>query len=91
MKFHFIAIANEAESFIFLNLLPRTLKIFIMEAAPSVETVYQGVYTLYNNPNSTEKQKASEWLDRFQKSVSFNKIFPWKKCRVKCQKFNLKL
>lgn len=40
-----------------------------MEAAPSVETVYQGVYTLYNNPNSTEKQKASEWLDRFQKSV----------------------
>lgn len=41
-----------------------------MEAAPTTEAVYQGVYALYNNPDSAEKEKASQWLDSLQKSVS---------------------
>lgn len=41
-----------------------------MEAAPTTEAVYQGVYALYNNPDSAEKEKASKWLELLQKSVS---------------------
>lgn len=41
-----------------------------MEAAPTTEAVYQGVYALYNNPDSAEKEKASKWLESLQKSVS---------------------
>lgn len=41
-----------------------------MESAPTTDAVYQGVFTLYNNPNNTEKEEASKWLDLFQKSVS---------------------
>lgn len=41
-----------------------------MEAAPTTEAVYQGVYALYNNPDSVEKEKASKWLESLQKSVS---------------------
>lgn len=37
---------------------------------PTAEAVLQGVYTLYNNPNKQEKEKASRWLEEFQKSVS---------------------
>lgn len=40
-----------------------------MEAAPTCEAVYQGVYALYNNPDNAEKEKASKWLDLLQKSV----------------------
>lgn len=37
---------------------------------PSIETVYQAVYTLFKDSNVTEKEKASLWLGEFQKSVS---------------------
>ncbi|XP_058821533.1 transportin-3 isoform X2 [Topomyia yanbarensis] len=36
---------------------------------PTAEAVLQGVYTLYNNPNKLEKEKASKWLEAFQKSI----------------------
>lgn len=41
-----------------------------MEAPPTADTVYQSVLTLYNNPDTSEKEKASKWLDSLQKSVS---------------------
>lgn len=41
-----------------------------MDAAPTAEAVYQGVYALYNNPDTAEKEKASKWLEMLQKSVS---------------------
>lgn len=41
-----------------------------MEAPPTTDTVYQSVLTLYNNPDTNEKEKASKWLDSLQKSVS---------------------
>lgn len=41
----------------------------IMDTTPSADKVYQGVYTLYNNPNNTEKEQAAKWLEDFQKSV----------------------
>ncbi|KAL1139884.1 hypothetical protein AAG570_006861 [Ranatra chinensis] len=44
-----------------------------METPPSLETVYQAVYTLYHNADTTEKEKASWWLGELQKSV-----FSWK-------------
>jgi hypothetical protein len=40
-----------------------------MQTAPSLENVYEAVYTLFNNQNSSEKEKASAWLDELQKSV----------------------
>lgn len=43
-----------------------------MEAPPTTDTVYQSVYALYNNPDTSEKEKASKWLDSLQKSVSEN-------------------
>lgn len=42
----------------------------MMQTAPTTDVVYQGIFTLYNNPNNTEKEKASKWLDEFQKSVN---------------------
>lgn len=42
----------------------------MMESAPTTEAVYQGVYTLYNNENAAEKEKASKWLEQLQNSVS---------------------
>lgn len=43
-----------------------------MKSAPTTEDVYQGVYALYNNPDSAEKEKAAKWLESLQKSVSKN-------------------
>nr|XP_018908607.1 PREDICTED: transportin-3 [Bemisia tabaci] len=40
---------------------------------PSIETVYQAVYTLFKDSNVTEKEKASLWLGEFQKS-----LYAWK-------------
>lgn len=41
-----------------------------MEDSPSIETVYEAIYALYNqNTNPTEKQRASNWLNEMQKSV----------------------
>lgn len=47
----------------------------MMESAPTTEAVYQGVYTLYNDTNVAEKEKASKWLTQLQNSVSFSSIF----------------
>ncbi|XP_046738771.1 transportin-3 [Diprion similis] len=44
-----------------------------MDSSPSLETVYQAVFSLYNNPNPAEKEKASVWLGELQSSV-----FAWK-------------
>ena len=43
--------------------------------APTTEAVYQGVYALYNNPDTAEKEKASKWLDLLQKSVIYLKNY----------------
>lgn len=45
-----------------------------MESPPTTEAVYQGVYTLYNNTNTVEQEKASKWLEQLQNSVSFSII-----------------
>lgn len=34
-----------------------------------METVYQAISALYDNPNASEKEKASLWLGDVQKSV----------------------
>lgn len=41
----------------------------MMESPPTTEAVYQGVYTLYNNTNTVEQEKASKWLEQLQNSV----------------------
>ncbi|XP_052902812.1 transportin-3 isoform X1 [Anopheles moucheti] len=41
---------------------------------PTAEAVLQGVFTLYNDPNNAEKEKASKWLEEFQKSIHSWKI-----------------
>lgn len=43
-----------------------------MESPPTTEAVYQGVYTLYNNSNTVEQEKASKWLEQLQNSVSIH-------------------
>lgn len=45
----------------------------MMESAPSTEAVYEGVYTLYNNTNTVEQEKASKWLEQLQNSVSIQR------------------
>lgn len=40
-----------------------------MQAAPPLENVYQAVSSLFNNPDNSEKEKASSWLGELQKSV----------------------
>jgi transportin-3 len=45
-----------------------------MMESPSTEAVLKEVYALYNNPDSTEKEKASKWLEQFQKSIHSWKI-----------------
>lgn len=47
-----------------------------MNSAPSTEQVYQGVYAFYNNSNTLEQQKASQWLNELQKSVRYSFILP---------------
>ncbi|XP_015607153.1 transportin-3 isoform X2 [Cephus cinctus] len=44
-----------------------------MDSPPALETVYQAVYSLYNNPDTLEKEKASLWLGVLQRSV-----YAWK-------------
>lgn len=41
-----------------------------MDSPPTLETVYQAVYSLYNNTNPAEPGKASLWLGELQRSVS---------------------
>ncbi|CAB0015471.1 unnamed protein product [Nesidiocoris tenuis] len=40
-----------------------------MNSMPTLDTVYQAVYTLHNNPDPSSKEKASQWLGELQKSV----------------------
>ncbi|XP_065159262.1 transportin-3 [Atheta coriaria] len=40
-----------------------------MEQKPSLEMVYMAISTLYSNPVASEKERASQWLGDFQKSV----------------------
>jgi hypothetical protein len=44
-----------------------------MDSPPSVDTVCAAIATLYHNPDRTEKDKASVWLQTLQKSV-----YAWK-------------
>lgn len=37
---------------------------------PTIDTIYQAISALYDNPNASEKEKASLWLGDMQKSVS---------------------
>lgn len=41
-----------------------------------MDTVYQAISALHDNPNASEKEKASIWLGKLQKSVSKHPIFP---------------
>ena len=42
-----------------------------MDAAPSLETVYQAVTALHD-PQSANKEEANRWLTQLQESVSSN-------------------
>ncbi|XP_041987745.1 transportin-3 [Aricia agestis] len=42
--------------------------------APSMETIYQAISALYDNPNREEKEKASVWLGDVQKSIHSWKV-----------------
>lgn len=44
----------------------------IMEELPLIDTVYQAIDTLYNNPDCQKKNEANRWLIDLQKSVSSN-------------------
>lgn len=44
-----------------------------MDSMPPLETVYQAVFSLYRNPDTAEKEKASMWLNDLQRSV-----YAWK-------------
>ncbi|CAH2077182.1 unnamed protein product, partial [Iphiclides podalirius] len=46
----------------------------MMMEAPSMDTVYQAISALYDNPNANEKEKASIWLGDVQKSIHSWKI-----------------
>ena len=43
-----------------------------MDAAPPLETVFQALAALYQNPDITGKEKASVWLGELQRSVSLH-------------------
>lgn len=41
-----------------------------MDQKPTLDIVFLAVSALYNNPNASEKERASQWLNDLQKSVS---------------------
>lgn len=41
-----------------------------MDQKPSLDIVYMAISALYNNPDTNEKERASQWLADLQKSVS---------------------
>lgn len=41
-----------------------------MEEKPAIELVLSAISALYNNPDKSEKERASQWLLELQKSVS---------------------
>ena len=52
-----------------------------MDSPPSVGTVCAAIATLYHNPDKTEKDKASNWLQTLQKSV-----YAWK-VKTSCMQY----
>ena len=42
-----------------------------MESQPALETVFQALQALYNNPDLNGKERASVWLGELQRSVKF--------------------
>lgn len=42
---------------------------------PTVEQVLKASYDLYDNPDVSAKERASSWLNDFQKSVNFQVFF----------------
>lgn len=50
-----------------------------------MDTVYQAISALYNNPNGTEKEKASIWLGDVQKSVSYQPLIKLKITLYTCK------
>lgn len=42
----------------------------LMEDLPSIDAVYQGIHTLYNDPVPASKEEAGKWLEKLQKSVN---------------------
>ncbi|XP_045768939.1 transportin-3 [Maniola jurtina] len=42
--------------------------------SPSMDTIYQAISALYDNPNGNEKEKASTWLGDVQKSIHSWKV-----------------
>ncbi|CAG9785869.1 unnamed protein product [Diatraea saccharalis] len=42
--------------------------------SPTMDTIYQAISALYDNPNASEKEKASIWLGDVQKSIHSWKI-----------------
>ena len=47
----------------------------VMESPPSLETVYQALQALYNEPDVSGKEKASVWLGELQRSVCHKRKF----------------
>lgn len=41
-----------------------------MEEKPAIDIVLSAISALYNNPDKSEKEGASQWLLELQKSVS---------------------
>lgn len=63
-----------------------------MDPSPSLETVYQAVYTLYHNPDPQEKENASKWLGELQKSVSIlSLVIIVGLCSLKAQRISARL
>lgn len=43
-----------------------------MNELPAIETVYEALNALYHNPDTSSKERASQWLGELQKSVSYH-------------------
>jgi hypothetical protein len=50
-----------------------------------IEEVYRNIYDLYDNPDTSSKEKASKWLDLFQKSVSLSAF--WTEANINISSF----
>ncbi len=59
----------------FFILLDLNKFFFEMESAPTIEETCSAIATLYYNPDRGEKEKASVWLQDFQKSVHAWKVW----------------
>lgn len=64
-----ISLNLRQHQFFFYNYFSVTTTIN-MDSLPPIETVYQAVFSLYNNPDTSEKERASQYLNELQKSVN---------------------